>query len=200
MNKKLIIGLIATVVIIVGTTFVAYANPKFFTLLKATNTSTASTTVVYMTVGTATSTLFVDSHLVNQDTPNRGRNTTAYDSLTLLVQLTATTGIPTLNIEFEDSRDGVDWYRRATTSNTSNNLITITDKIQVLWASSTASEGGSGTASDEEILNLVFDVKPQLRFTRAIMYLSSTTGPTATGNDDGGVYAELIGTKQNHER
>ena len=201
MNKHkfigIVIGMIVTLALVIGG--VALANPRFF--VDMSQTATATTTLSYMTPGTGTTTLVHDSHLVDQSNASRGRNTTALDSLTLLVQLTATTGLPTLNIEIEDSRDGIDYYRRTPSLIASTtDIFTVSNihKIRAVFASSTASEGATGISATESIMNLSFEIQPRLRFVRALFYLSSTT-VVSTKEDDGAVWAEFIGTKENHE-
>ena len=127
---------------------------------------------------------------------NNLNNPTALSGLSLMVQLTATTGQPTLNIEIERSRDGIDWYRDAlnTTASTSNPYqATPVNKIQWLFSSNTCPVGGN--AGTKTVCARIFKVEPLTRFTRAIFYMSSTTMPNIA-NDDGAVWGEFIPIKE----
>ena len=191
--KKYIVGL-ALIILIAFAGFV-YANPLFYPGWGPNNgsvASNASSSPVYMTPGTATTTTSYDAYLTDQvNGISKGTYPVALNTAILLVQLTATTGIPTLNIEIEDSRNGIDYYRRASSTSIMNSV----DVMTMIFASSTATEGGAGVSATESIMQFSFNIQPRTRYMRAIGYLSSTTA-VSVKNDDAAVYMELVPTKE----
>lgn len=96
--KKYIIA--AIVLFGVGIAFTAEANPITFPVAQSSASATSS--VVYMTPGLATTTLTFDSYA---SSINYGQN-----DVTLLVQETASSTSSVLNVAIEYSQDGIDWY------------------------------------------------------------------------------------------
>jgi hypothetical protein len=175
------IGFVALIVTIVVTAIPAGANPSQFFPTK--ETASATTTLVYMTPGTATTTLSYDSY--------QG-DAVKIDQLTLAIQYTASTTAtaPTLKLRLEDSMDNINWYPRASVLNSLATSTQITGNFgEYLWnvSSSTATDfGGSGTATRMHT-SLVVDAP--MRYVRAKFYT-----PVAGGN--GGLWAQMIPFKE----
>ena len=116
----------------------AHANQSSFCV--GNSTSGATTSPVYMTPGTATTTL-TNSACADRATP--------LDQTNLFVQLTGSSTSSTLGISFEYSQDGVDWY-----SDTVNRGATTTQSVnynqptsQLLHFASTTVGGAAGTSA-----------------------------------------------------
>ena len=153
-------------------------------------TTNASSTRTYMTPGKATTTLAIDSYA--------GGSGAALSNLALAVQLTASTGLPTLNIGCEYSQDGVDWYRgdcynTASTTNIFNP--TAPSSFTWLFASSTCALAGNSPSATESICERIFELRPWTRWMRAVFTFASTTAATAINNEAGAVWAEFIGKR-----
>ena len=156
-------------------------------------TMNASNTPAYMTFGTATTTEDIDAFA--------GGANTGFNTLALAVQMTATTGIPTLNIACESSSDNVDWYARdcynsATTTNIAN-LSGAMSSYTWVFASSTCILAGGASNPTESVCERIFEIKPFSRFTRAVFTLASTTAVStkAVGNR-ANIWAEFIGGRE----
>lgn len=83
-----------------GIVNLAHANPLQFK--PTVQTATATTTVSYMTAGTATTTLTLDSYAPGQPFTT--------DQAVLFIQFTASTSASILNTTVQYSQDGIDWY------------------------------------------------------------------------------------------
>lgn len=89
----------------------AQANPTGFSCPAYGPNGIASTSISYMTAGTATTTLVYDTYCVaGSNQPNNG-NTNATNLLSLLTQFNASSTASILGITAEYSQDGVDWYQ-----------------------------------------------------------------------------------------
>lgn len=185
-NKKVagLIGMLAFVAaFLVGHT--AYANPLAFST--GVSTATASTTVAYMTAGTATTTLTYDTYNIANAQPG---NPTAAQALSLLVQMTASSTLSSLVVNYEYSMDGVDWYQDGTGGLASTTIpYIISTPMSARWnfASSTPGLGAvlSNTNRDHRILS----VRTPTRYIRAIF-----TVPVGASN--AGVYASFVPAKE----
>ena len=187
--------------------YYAHANPTFFPT--PSQTASATSSAAYMTPGNGTSTLVYDSYQITQGS-NISFNQTGISGLALGVQLTATTGFPTLNIEYEYSQGvtgkdcvatpaACDWYRNSPISEaTTTNPVRVNEVgiTQFYFASTTAMEGGNAYDAGDTTINLSFDVKPRMRYVRAVAYLSSTTAIVSNSRDNGMVWMEWIPKKE----
>ena len=201
--KKYIIGGIAGIAALVGIAGFVYANPFYFP--KPANTSNsnatnASSTPTYITPGTATNTSAVyDSYKIDQTDVTEFSKSTAPSKLFAFLQVTATTGVPTINVACESSRDGIDYYPRdcyanGTTSRITN-LETAFNSYTWAFSSSTCAIGGQAPSAAQSNCRRSFEVVPFSRFTRLVISAASTTN-VSTRNDDGAVYAELDPIKE----
>jgi hypothetical protein len=202
MKKYVLVGIIVIVIGLVGlfTINKALGNPLFFPGIATISEVTATTTgSAYMTPGTGTTTIGYDSYQITQGSASP-QNATAPISLTALVHLTATTGVPTLNINCEASRDGIEWYKRGcyNAATTTNLFSLMTDLTSYEWvfASSTCRVGGAADSATQSTCTRAFEVKPISRFTRLIFSLASTTKVSTIAADNASIYAELVSTKE----
>lgn len=128
-NKYIIL---AIVLVGLGAAFTAKANPIIFPAAQSTASATSS--VTYMTPGTATTTLTFDSYA---SSINLGQN-----DVTLLVQATGSSTSAIINTSIEYSQDGIDWYQNnlsplATTTQT----LPIATPNSYTWTLTTARQG-----------------------------------------------------------
>lgn len=163
---------------------VAHANPSFFI---RTQSASATTTVVAITPGIATTTL-------TYDTGNNAAGSA--DSAALLVQFNGSSTLSLLNANIEYSQDNIDWYiapvgqdfqAYATTTVAGGAIQT----IQYPYASTTAAfsvgtPNGTATTSSMRIVNL----KTPTRYIRAVFTMPA-------GSLNGMFWAEFIGKRQN---
>lgn len=103
--KKHLISILIGLVVVVGVIFIsnngiAHANPGFFGI--QVSTAVATSTLKQIIPGTATSTLVFDSYGSGQQY--------VPDSLALLLQATASSTSSTVQVAFQFSQDGIDWY------------------------------------------------------------------------------------------
>ena len=178
--KKIYI-LLAIPVILIGTILFAQkvtANPSFFANYAA--SSAATTTVSYLKYGVGTSTLSFDAQTGTSQ---------AMDSATLLTQFAGSSTASVLNISFEYSQDGIDWYKNRLSESTTtapNIDLNVPNSYQWTFASTSALAGAAGTiATSTRIIN----VSTPTRFVRAVYTLTSTS-------QNGAVWAQFIGKRQ----
>lgn len=174
------IGFIALVVAIVVMAQYAGANPSQFAPTK--ETSSATTTLAYLSPGNATTTLSYDSY---------SGDFVKIDKLTLALQYTASSTGPTLKVRLEDSMDNVNWYPRAVAINSTLQNATTTMLTgafsEYQWTVATSTDnGGSGTSAR---VHSSFVVDAPMRYVRAIFYV-----PVSGGN--GGLWAQMIPFKE----
>lgn len=114
----------------------ADANQSYFTISQL--NSSATTTQVYITAGTATTTLNAAN----------GDGSTALESAIVNFQITSSTTPPSLSIRPEVSRDGIDWYPmpQALNLNATTTLMTA-GSMDYKWTgmASSTDMAGSGT-------------------------------------------------------
>lgn len=185
------IVLVAVVMFAVSTK----ANPLEFLLQNNGSTVSATTTVTYLTAGTATSTTNV------YDTYANGNgNTYATNNLALEVQFTASSTSSTLNWYYEYAQGtagancvntpaSCDWYTDDTFQNASSSqqAISVVNPIKYSWTFASSTQGGG--APTGAISNKVFLVNPVARYVRAVFTLPA-------GSTAGAVWAAFIGQKQ----
>ena len=192
MNKKFIKLVTATlsiaIIAVVVCVNVVKANPIFFST--PISTATATTSPTWITAGTATTTLTYDSFL-----PNGSATTGAYQAA-LLYQLVATSTLPAMNINFEFSDDGIDWYQNGGTATftfaTSSKPYDLSQVLQFRhnFASSTAGLGAITPTSATTTRIVVFPTP--LRFSRAIFTVPTGSGQVA-------VWARIVPIKERAE-
>lgn len=190
-NQKLgIAGLLVAFSMLAGVG-VSYANPSYFAT--GTQTSTATTTPVFMTPGTATTTLVYNAYaggsVATAAATSTATNTSKSDSAVLLVQFAGSSTLSTMNIAFEYSMDGIDWYTNFTvpagysTTTATYQLGTAPFSVKFPFASSTVAGGSTYQVRD----NRVIAVNVPTNVVRAVI--------TITGAN-GAVWARFVPTKQ----
>jgi len=106
-KKILLTSLILAVLAIVFTTAVKANSSRVIANSSCTTSGTmATTSVVYMTPGTATTTLECDFLSVS----GAGGGVSSMDSAVLAIQQNASTSASNLNFKLEYSQDGEDWF------------------------------------------------------------------------------------------
>lgn len=162
--------------------YVARANPSFFTRANglACGSLTATTSVSYMTAGTATTTYTFDTGCATAGSA---------DSAVFVAQLTGSSTATILTTSFEYSQDGVDWYsdslsQGATT--TSAQALTPARTYTLAFASTTV--GGLGGVGNGRVYRAI-TVPTPTRYVRAIQSLT----PAST---NGAVWGEFVSKRQ----
>ena len=153
----------------------ADANPSVF---QVTQTAVATTTVTYMSAGTATTTITHDSL----------QNRFATDGAALMIQLKASSTATTLKWKYEFSQDGIDWFQdnqELTTNATTTVQVRDSKEFSWVFASSTPNNGGTGSDFGLKLVN----VPTPARFTRAVFYLP-------VGSTKGSLLAQIVAKKQ----
>jgi hypothetical protein len=194
-QRKIEVGAVAAFILAAAFVFSlsfshrAQANPLGFSC--AAQTASATTTPVYMTAGTATSTLLFDTYCVNgTNQPNTG-NTNIANKLTLLTQFSASSTASVLGISVEYSQDGVDWYQDnylsplATTSPAV--LLATPNSYSWLFASSTL----DGVANTGNRVGKALQIQTPTRYVRVVYTLTGTNAA---------VWGELLPQKEDASR
>lgn len=176
--KKYLYSLIALFAL--GYAGYALANPSLNSSGAALATATSSP--VFMTPGTATSTVVYDAYEVNGTNQTNGSNTNLADSATFLLQLTAssTNTIVNVNFEYADSssvdckaqQNNCDWYQDGisigATSTVTN--LSLANTFQWKYASTTPGLGAHVASNNRG--GRVIQVKTPTRYVRAIITLN----------------------------
>ncbi len=147
----------------------AYANP--FSLTVTTQTATATSTVSQVVAGVATTTLAYDAYATY------GQYTAA-EGATLLIQTQASSTASVVNLTFEYSQDGIDWY--------SDNLNYRNGSTTIPYSINTPNSFTFGASSTSRALRAVFFATP-VRYTRAV--ISATASSSF-------VWAQIVPLKQ----
>lgn len=154
------------------------ANPSFF--IRANNlvcgNFTATTSIAYLRFGIGTTTPTFDTGCAAAGSA---------DSSVLAIQLTGSSTATTLNINFEYSQDGIDWYGGPATTTTSATVLATTYSLAF---ASTTFAGAVGTGNG--IIYRLIAVPTPMRYVRAVETLPS-------GSTNGAVWAEFIAKRQN---
>lgn len=152
---------------------IAYANPSAFGPI--TQSSVATSSPVFMTPGTATSTITYDS-LVGSKTQQYKAN-----SVGLAIQYTGSSTNSVLNVTPEYSQDGVDWYSgsiidpNGITATSSPINLAFQNNLTMKFASSTV--GGLGITLANSGIETRFVVIPTpARYTRVVFSETAANG------------------------
>lgn len=183
--KKILLylgGIVSGAGLLFGMT--VYANP---TLLTSTaQSSSATTTLAYMTPGTATTTVTYDVWAENgtNQTNDGNRLYPDYADLSLYMKASSTLSILVTNVEY--SEDKLDWYQ--------NNLetyaagaIAVATPNSYTWTFATSTIGGLLNGIGTDVGAKIIRVKAPMRYVRAVV---SLTGANA------GVRAKFLPKKQ----
>lgn len=180
-------------IVLLGVAGVAFANQSYFS--SQAKSSVATTTIAFMTPGTATTTVLYDSYQqfgTNETSSYTPRTT---DGSALLIQFTATTTTSVLGWRYEYSDDGVDWYGDSYVPTISNATTTGTQSLtninQYTWTFSSSTnfcDSTVSTATNNRGCKVV-NVQTPTRYVRAVFFLP-------TGSSNGAVYAQFVPRKQ----
>lgn len=167
------------------------ANPLGFSCPSYSNTATTSP--VYMTPGTATSTVVFDTYCINgTNQPNTG-NTFASNGATLFLQFNASSTFSTLNTTVEYSQDNIDWYQDNYLTNATTSMpfeIASSTKYEWVYASSTL----NGVTPNDGRINKMLRLYTPTRYLRVVNSLASTSG---AGIKNGAVWTAIVPFKEN---
>lgn len=183
LNLK-IAGIIALMVAtaILLTTGIAFATP-LFTGQRA-SSATATTSVVYMTPGTATTTVVYDSYERVGTNQTNTSNLVIPNTVAVAVQGVSSSSVSVLNIACEYSYDNIDWYQNdiypATT--TGAQPISAALSYSMTFASSTL----GGVSNGNKFAKIVTCPVPT-QYVRAVL---TNTGANLS------VFATIVPTKQ----
>ena len=182
MKKKYIIGIALGIAVLFGAV-AALANPSFFA--KTYKMVAATSTITYMTPGTATTTLTFDAYLIDQS--GTSQNPTALDGLSLAIQFHASSApITNLRWRYQYSQDNQDWYDLAT----STNLTAITNENSWIQNSTSTAYSASGLSTSSLAMMIDEGIPVAARYIRVQFFL-----PTSALSN-GGVWAEFIPIKE----
>lgn len=171
-----------TVVVLVGGVLFTYnnvtANPEYFATMV--ETSSATTSPTFMTPGTATTTLTYDTFA--------NGTTYAPTKAYLLVQLVASTTDTVLNIDFEHSQDGAEWWQdHLVTPATTTGQTVVGTPNSTSWTFASSSENGQPVGATSDRVTKMFTMPVPLRHARAVF---TVTGGNAT------VWAQIVPVKE----
>lgn len=193
LSAVLILSVAAFGFVYVSMTQKVFGNQFFFP--QPAKTATATTSVNYMTVGKATTTVTYDSWGRSGSNQTDIGQTTGADEAILLVQLTASSTNTVLNITYEYSMDGIDWFQDNTfsmgTSSLASYLVATRNSFTWQYASSTV--GGAAVAAGTATSTKAFTVPTPTRFVRAVLSLS---GVASTASLNGAVWAAIVPKNQ----
>lgn len=165
----------------------AQANPSN---IYGVQTAAATTSLVYMTAGTATTTLTLDNYIGNV-LPGNYINTNqpavsggVSDSVTALIQFTASTSGSILKVRPEISQDGIDWYPYNTPLATISTTTPIAGYSDYQWTVATTSANGlPGTSNAMKQLNSLTITNVPTRYIRLIFTIP-------IGSSNGALWSE----------
>lgn len=177
-------------VVLLGFAAIAFANPSVFT--STAQTAAATSTVVYMTPGTATTTLVYDSRGLNGTLQAKDGNTYKTDGAVLFTQLNAssTATILVTKLEYSNGNNcasaptGCDWYENNINVYAAGAIaIATANSFTYTFASTTP--GGTGTTSDfgRKLMN----IDTPARYVRVVLTLTGANGS---------VWAQILPRKQ----
>lgn len=168
--------------------YTARANPSFF--LHSNTTATATTTLSYMTGGTATSTEVFDT--------GAGAAGSA-DTATLLVQFVGSSTASTLNIDIEYADaagvdcvvtpSGCDWYRNNISNQATTTFVQSLNSRQSYTLPFASSTQGNGVVLNTNREPVILTVPTPTRYVRAIFSL-------AAAGTNGAVWKNFVGKRQ----
>lgn len=178
---------------------VVQANPEFFIRQNNGTGTTATTSVTYMSVGAATTTVYFDA--LSSGSPYGA------SSATLLWQMTATSTNSTadLYIEYADATSGVncatsptacDWYSNAlaSTSPANINVSNISTVPFIRWRYGANTQGlVGGTPAGSRSLRIV-DIPVPTRYTRAIFVIPNLVAAGTASSS--AVWAQFLAKKE----
>lgn len=184
MRKYIYGGLAGLTLLALSFAGLVHANPTLFT--SSAQTATATTTLAYMTPGTATTTVLYDTRAENGTNQTKDGNGLIPDSVTLKEYMKASSTATVLVTNFEFSDDKIDWYQ--------NNLetyaagaISIATPNSYTWTFATSTIGGVLNGNGTDVGAKVISVKVPTRYVRAVL--------TMTGAN-GAVWAQMLPKKQ----
>lgn len=159
----------------------AFANP-FYAAGKA-RSAVATSTLSYMTPGTATSTVVYDSYEVNGTNQVNQGNLTIPNTIAFAVQGVGSSTALVINVACEFSEDNLDWYQNEIFLATTSNPVNISVPNTFTLTNATSTIGGVAFNGIKKIVTCPVP----LRYVRAVT--------TVTG-DKAAVWTALIPTKQ----
>lgn len=164
----------------------AQANPTSFP--PSAMTATATTSVNYLTPGTATTTLVYDSYgLCGTNQPNSG-NQYATDSATLLTFFTGSSTAAILKVQQEFSQDCINWYRDNSTVGlaTTTGSVSLNAPLSYNWTFDQVAQGGAAGAAATTTRAVMVPMP-----TRATRFIITITGA------NGAIWAQVVPKKEN---
>ena len=162
-------------------------------------TASATSTLVFLRPGAATTTLVYDSQQSDGTNQTNNGNTYLTDEATLLVQFTASSTTSILGIGFEYSNDvgcgaaptTCDWYKNNLINplalSTTTTTIGLQTPITYSWTFASSSVGGVGVTSSNNRDTKVISVPTPMRYVRAVFTVSGANGA---------VYAQFLPKKE----
>lgn len=187
--KKIYALIILVAIVVTAYAIIKTVDSASPTFVQVNSTASATSTLTYLTAGTATTTLVYDSYKYNGTGEINGKQT-----FTLGVQFTGSSTASALAWRYEYSNNGncegdedaCDWYlgNINTNENATSTFYSLYQTHNLIHASSTM---GTMTNAQDRMEN-IFEVPIMARYVRAVFYV-----PVGRGN--GAFWAEAIGIK-----
>lgn len=166
-----------------------YANP-FYAGLDA-KSATATSTQVYLTPGTATSTVIYDSYELYGTNQTNGGDTTIPDTVAILLQgaASSTATVVSVACEFSNNYTGGngDWYQNEIYPATTTGAQSITTPLSFSFTYASTTVGGAAVLSNTNRFQKVVTCPAPTRFVRAVV---SVTGANAS------IWTDIVPKKQ----
>lgn len=179
-----IVAITTATLLIWGT---ARANPTMFP--PSAYTAVATSTLAYMSPGTATTTLTYDAYGIC-GTNEASQTLTGADDAQVNLQITASSTGPTINARVEESQDCIDWYPVAVPIANATSTLYTSNPYQnyslVISTSTVSGYGGSGTS---QRVHESFSIPIPERAVRVVFY-------DPAGGNNYGLWAQIVPSKQ----
>lgn len=162
------------------------ANPSFFS---NTQTAAATTSITYLTPGTATTTLVYDAGAFGDSFASNGAS--------LLIMWNGSSTVSTLNADIQYSQNGQDWFNNGMGTDidagigSSSPSLANPVSITLAYASTSPDRAGFfGNAVAASSTNRIVNVDMPTRYVRAVFFVP-------VGSPNGALWAQFIAQKQN---
>lgn len=176
-----------------GLTYVYVSANALFTAPSA-KTAVATTSAAFLSAGQGTTTVTYDSYGVFGTNQTGSGNTSIPNKGTLLVQFAGSSTASVLNISYEFSDDGIDWYKdNIYTVPTSTPTYYAQPSYNISWTFASSTVGGVHVSNANSATSTkAFSFPVPTRYVRAVFTIPA-------GASAGRVWAQMIPLKERYE-
>ena len=171
-NKSILVTIIAVSAFIISAN-VAHANPTYFGVTAS--TSAATTSPSYMTPGTATTSMVIDSFL-----PSEKLYQYKSGGAVVLINFFASSTLTVLNGKLEYSQDGIDWFADSVNDfmshGTTTTGIDLGTSNYFSWKFASSSLNGVAPTANNNLATRAIIVSMPTRFARIVYSLTGGNG------------------------